>query len=206
MTLSFLALFTFATALFVTAVTPGPNVLALSARVLSGGVGSVIPFLVATWIGEILWLSAAFFGLTLIAETFQSVFMILKHIGIAYLLWLAWSMWHEPVNQGKANIPKRNGSFDMFFAGLTVSLGNPKIMVFYLALFPSLIDLSVAGLIDWVILTFAALIAMALADTIWMVSAHGARQFLRTPRAIRAINRIGATAMGSAAIIIATRN
>lgn len=203
--MSILSLFAFTSALFVTAISPGPNVLALSARVLSGGIKSVLPFLLATWLGELIWLAAAFFGLALIADTFQSFFIILKYLGTAYLVWLAWAMWHEKTDIQTADIPNRSGTWGMFGAGLAVSLGNPKIMVFYLALFPSLINLGNATLLDLGILSLVALAAISLADMIWMVSAHGARQFLRTPRAMRTVNRLGATAMVSAAGIIATR-
>lgn len=203
--MSLLTLFAFASALFIIAISPGSNVIALSARVINGGVGSVLPFLIATWIGEILWLTGAFFGLALVAETFQSFFSVLTYIGAAYLLWLAWSMWNEKPDPQSADLPNRSGLWGMFGAGLAVSLGNPKIMVFYLALFPSLINLENATLADWVILSSVALVAIALADMIWMLSAHGARQLLRTPRAMRTVNRMGATAMGSAAVIIASR-
>jgi len=204
-TLTFFALFTFATALFVTAVTPGPNIIALSARVITGGIGSVFPFLVATWVGEIIWLSAAFFGLAVIAENFQAFFSILKYLGAAYLLWLAWTMWHEKPETDAAKLPGRTSTWGMIGAGLAVSLGNPKIMVFYLALFPSLINLGNAGITDLGILCLVALAAMALADGIWMISAHGARHVMRTPGMVKIINRMGATAMGSAAVVIASR-
>ena len=203
--MSILSILAFASALFVTAVSPGPNVLALSARVLSSGIRSVFPFLLATWLGEILWLTAAFFGLALVAETFQSFFSILKYLGVAYLLWLAWKMWNGTTHLHASDLPNHSEAWGMFGAGLAVSLGNPKIMVFYLALFPSLINLANATLSDLGILCLVALAAISLADMIWMISAHGARQFLRTPRTMRTVNRLGATAMVSAAGIIVTR-
>lgn len=203
--MSLLSLFAFASALFVTAVTPGPNIIALSARVLSGGISSMLPFLLASWVGELLWLSAAFFGLALIADSFGTIFSILKYLGAAYLLWLAWSMWHEKPDLQSADIPKSNSLWGMVGAGLAVSLGNPKIMVFYLALFPSIINLGNATLSDWAILSVVALVAMGLADMIWVISAHSARKLLRTPSAMRTVNRLGATAVGSVAVIIASR-
>ena len=55
-------LLVFALALMVAAGSPGPNVAALVARVLSNGLKDVLPFLVALWLGEMLWLTCAVAG------------------------------------------------------------------------------------------------------------------------------------------------
>src|SRR5687767_14945784 len=83
----------FAGALFINAGTPGPSIAALVARVLASGPRAVIPFLAAMWIGEGLWLGAAAFGLSVLAQTFHAGFIILKYCGVAYLPYLGWRMW-----------------------------------------------------------------------------------------------------------------
>jgi len=88
---------------------------------------------------------------------------------------------------------------------MAITLGNPKIMVFYLALLPSLIDLSgitVLGIAELVGVMMLVLIAVDLA---WVVAAAQARRWLKSPRAMRIANRVSATAMGGAAIAIATK-
>ena len=94
----------------------------------------------------------------------------------------------------------------MFGAGMALTLGNPKIMVFYIALLPSLIDISMAGFQEWAILSAVTLITLAAIDLTWTFLAHKARLLLRTPRATRIANRIGAVTLGGAAAAIATRN
>ncbi|MFK4444560.1 threonine/homoserine/homoserine lactone efflux protein [Caballeronia udeis] len=94
-------------------------------------------------------------------------------------------------------------------AGMAVTLGNPKLMVFYIALLPSLIDLSSAGFQEWAILscvTLVTLVTLATIDLSWTFLAHKARLLLRTPRAVRIANRVGAFALGGAAAAIASRN
>jgi threonine/homoserine/homoserine lactone efflux protein len=61
-------LLAFALALIVAAGTPGPSVAALVARVLTGGFRSVFPFLLAMWIGEVIWLTVAVTGLAALAR------------------------------------------------------------------------------------------------------------------------------------------
>jgi threonine/homoserine/homoserine lactone efflux protein len=79
-------------------------------------------------------------------------------------------------------------------------------MVFYLALLPSLIDDSAAGVREWAILVAVTLVTLAASDLTWTFLAHKARLLLRTPRATRIANRVGAIALGGAATAIATRN
>ena len=199
------ALGLFAAALFVAAGSPGPSIAALVARVLSRGLGSVLPFLAAMGIGEVMWLVAAVLGLGFIAQSFGTAFMVLKFAGVAYLLFLAWGMWHAPVTVEEGSLPEPQGAVRMFLAGLALTIGNPKIMVFYIALLPTLLDLqtvSMLGLLELVAVAFAVLVVVDLA---WAIAAAWARGWLKSPRAMRIANRGGATAMTGAAIVIATR-
>ncbi|MGL5009795.1 MAG: LysE family translocator [Paracoccaceae bacterium] len=196
----------FAAALLLHAGTPGPSIAALVSRVISNGWRDIAPFLLALWIGEVIWLTMAMAGLTALAQTFQLGFQILKWLGIAYLCWLAYKMWHQPVSQNAADLPRRASPWSMFAAGMALTLGNPKIMVFYIAILPSLIDLTSVGLQEWAVLALVTLAVLATIDLAWTFLAHKARILLRTPRAIRIANRISAATLGTAAAVIASRD
>ncbi|MBB4349124.1 MULTISPECIES: LysE family translocator [Rhizobiaceae] len=195
----------FAAALFVAAGSPGPSIAALVSRVLTKGWRDVLPFLMAMWVGETVWLSFAVAGLSAIAESFQPVFVAIKWIGVAYLLYLAWKMWFARTDGADGQLPESRSAARMFFAGLTVTLGNPKIMMFYVALLPSIIDLNGVTLIGWLELVAAMLIVLATVDIVWITLANKARQFLKSPRALKLANRISAGTMAGAAAAIATR-
>ncbi|MEM9049594.1 MAG: LysE family translocator [Pseudomonadota bacterium] len=194
----------FGAALAVAAGSPGPSIAALTARVLTGGLRSVLPFLAAMWIGEGVWLTCAVLGLSALAAEAEGVFAIIKWLGIAYLLWLAWQMWHAPV-QASGALPRAGSGWGMFAAGLAVTLGNPKIMVFYLALLPSLIDLATVSALGWAELMAVMLLVLVWVDLVWALAAERARRLLRSPRAMRLTNRLSASAMGGAAVAMATR-
>jgi threonine/homoserine/homoserine lactone efflux protein len=132
----------FAGALTVAAGSPGPSVAALVARVIARGWRDVIPFAAAMWLGEALWLTLAVYGLAALAEALHGVFQVVKYLGVTYLLYLAWKIWCAPVAIVSDGPAPRPGGCGMFLAGLAVTLGNPKIMVFYLALLPTIIDLA----------------------------------------------------------------
>jgi threonine/homoserine/homoserine lactone efflux protein len=197
------SLLIFALALMVAAGTPGPSVAALVARVLTNGFRDVLPFLAAMWIGEALWLTCAVAGLAVVARSFGVVFIVLKFLGVAYLLFLAFKMWFSPAEVGNGELPRGQSPWRMFAAGLTVTLGNPKIMVFYLALLPTLVNLDHVSAAAWAELTATTFVVLMAVDFAWSLLAVRARRFLTSRRAVKIANRSSATAMLGAAAAIA---
>ena len=200
------ALLIFAGALLVAAGSPGPSIAALTARVIAHGWRDVVPFAAAMWVGEALWLTLAVYGLAALAGTLYWAFLVIKYLGVAYLLYLAWKMWSAPVALASDSpAPRTGSSIRTFLAGLAVTLGNPKIMVFYLALLPAIIDLAGITLVAWLELTCIMLVVLAAIDIAYIVLAARARRLLRSPRALRIANRTSATILGSAAATLATQ-
>jgi threonine/homoserine/homoserine lactone efflux protein len=203
--MSLSSLLIFAAALFVAAGSPGPSVAALVARVIAKGWRDVLPFLAAMWIGEAIWLSLAVFGLAFVAQTFHYAFVALKWAGVAYLIWLAWKMWTAPVAVKEGELPRSDSPAKLFFAGMAVTLGNPKIMMFYLALLPTIIDLGSVTVLGWAELTVTMVLVLIAVDFAWAAAAAQARRLLKSARAMRIANRVSAGTMAGAAAAIATR-
>ena len=199
------ALLIFAGALLIAAGSPGPSVAALVARVIARGWRDALPFAAAMWLGEALWLTLAVYGLAALAQALHGAFLVVKYLGAAYLLYLAWRMWSAPLPAPAASPTQRTGGYRMFLAGLAVTLGNPKIMVFYLALLPSIIDLAGITPLAWLELTATMLAILAVIDLGYIVLAARARRLLRSPRALRIANRTSATILGGAAVTLATQ-
>jgi threonine/homoserine/homoserine lactone efflux protein len=200
------SLLIFAGALIVAAGSPGPSIAALVARVISKGWRDVLPFLAAMWIGEGIWLSLAVFGLAFVAQTFHYAFVVVKWIGVAYLVYLAWKMWTAPVAVREGDLPKNDSPAKLFFAGMAVTLGNPKIMMFYLALLPTIIDLKSVTVLGWAELTITMVLVLIAVDLAWAAAAAQARRLLRSARAMKIANRISAGTMAGAAAAIAARS
>jgi threonine/homoserine/homoserine lactone efflux protein len=197
------SLIAFALALFVAAGSPGPSVGALVARVLTRGFRSVLPFLLAMWLGEAAWLTVAVMGLASIVAKFALMFAVLKLLGVAYLLFLAWRMWNATRNTEVMVEPEPQSAWQTFLAGLMITLGNPKIAIFYLALLPSLVNLGRITVRAWGELTLLTLLILAGVDLAWSAAAARTRQLLINRRAMRVTNRVGATVMAGAAVAIA---
>ena len=200
------SLLIFAGALLVAAGSPGPSIAALVARVIAKGLRDVFPFLAAMWIGEAVWLSFAVFGLAVVAHTFHLAFVAVKWLGVAYLAYLAWKMWTAPVEAKADALPKKDSPLRMFLAGMAVTLGNPKIMMFYLALLPTIIDLGSVTVAGWLELTLTMAAVLVMIDLTWVLAATQARRLLKSRRAMKIANRISAGTMAAAAAAIAARS
>lgn len=203
--MEFITLATFAVALLNAAGSPGPNIAALVSRVVTNGWRDILPFLAAFWIGEVLWLTVSMAGMVTLAERFYTGFQALKWAGIAYLIYLGFKMWTASIATKADALPKRQNPWSMFAAGMALTLGNPKIMVFYLAILPSLIGSYSFSFSIWLPVAATCFIVLMMVDLTWVFAANYARRFLKTPRAMKITNRISASAMAGAAIAIATR-
>ena len=200
------ALLVFAGALFVAAASPGPGIAAIVARVLGRGPGGAVAFSAGVAIGDIVWLAFAVAGLAVLAQSFYPVFVAIKYAGAAYLLYLAWKLWTAPVVAAPAEGEERRESrLRLFLGGLAVTMGNPKVMVFYLALLPNLIDLSAVSLLGYAELALVTQFVLALVFAAYILLAARARRLFHSPRAMRIVNRGTGAVMASAAVAVATR-
>jgi threonine/homoserine/homoserine lactone efflux protein len=197
------ALMGFALALMVAAGSPGPSIAALVARVLTSGLRDVLPFLAAMWIGEAIWLAVAVAGLAVVAQAFAVLFTVIKFAGVGYLLWLAWKMWTSRADIAGQELPAGQKPWRMFLAGMAITLGNPKIIVFYLAVVPTMLDLGRLTVGAWAELTLTMLIVLIAIDLGWALTAARARRLLRNRRAVRMASRTSAVVMVGAAAAIA---
>jgi threonine/homoserine/homoserine lactone efflux protein len=145
-------------------------------------------------------------GLAFIAQTFGELFLAIKWRGAAYLAFLAWRFWTGGITPETVEARKgRGGLASSFLAGLAVTLGNPKTMIFYLAITPTIVDLKTITLTDYGILAAITVLVLLIVLVPYLALAAKARWFLRSPRALRLLNRTAAAFMMSAAAAIAAR-
>ena len=196
----------FAAALAVAAASPGPAVVAIVARVLGRGTEGSLAFAAGIALGDVVWLSFAIAGLAVLAETFHAAFLAVKWAGVLYLLYLAWGLWRAPDAPRALDVRRRSDHpLALFAAGLALTLGNPKVVVFYLALLPTLLDLAAVTPLGYAELVLVTLAVLAAVFGSYVVLAARARALLASPRAVRLVNRGSACTMAGAAGWVASR-
>jgi len=196
----------FSSALFIAAASPGPGIAAIVARVLGRGPKGAVAFSIGVALGDVVWLTFAILGLAALAQAFHGVFLVVKYLGAAYLLYIAYKIWTAPAEpqdieaEARAEHPAK-----LLFGGLALTLGNPKVMVFYLALLPTFLDLTRITMLGFAELVVATLTVLGVVFAGYIALAARARRLFTSPRAIRILNRTTGTVMAGAAAAVAAR-
>ncbi|HBF31932.1 LysE family translocator [Rhizobium sp.] len=195
----------YAGALFIAAAIPGPGMTAIVARALGSGFRPTFFMGLGLILGDLCYLTAVILGLSYVAQTFVTPFLIIKLTGTLYLAYIAWKLWTAGLLPQDIEARKSAGMVASFFSGLFVTLGNPKTMLFYVALVPTLIPLNAIGVTDFFVLvgtTFVVLISVLIP---YIVLAAKARLLLKQPSLLKLLNRTAASILAGTAAYIATR-
>lgn len=137
----------FCSASLLLALAPGPdNIFVLTQSALRGAFsGFVVTLGLCT--GLIFHTTAVAFGVAAIFQTSDIAFTVLKVIGAAYLLYLAYLSWKAPIeviDDAKRDI---RSSAALFRRGVIMNITNPKVSIFFLAFLPQFADPSRGSMI-----------------------------------------------------------
>jgi threonine/homoserine/homoserine lactone efflux protein len=186
--------------------TPGPGVAAVLTRSLAHGMRGAPAFIAGFWIGDLLWFAGAAAGLAALAQTAQTAFLVVRYAGAAYLLYLALRLWTAPAKPLEVDaIDVSQRPWRLFLGGLTLTLGNPKPMIFFVALLPAVVQLRALRFADYLLIAVAISVILPLVLLGYAWAASRARRFFRKPSSIRLLNRGAGTAMAGAAIAVAAQ-
>jgi threonine/homoserine/homoserine lactone efflux protein len=185
---------------------PGPGVAAIVGRALGGGFRSALPLVIGVLVGDLLYLLFALFGLAAIAALFHPLFLVVRWGSALYLLYIAWQFWTAKPGAEQMGARKDKSSWQTFLSGFALTLGNPKTIVFYLALLPTVIPLdqpvTVLGFTELVAIVTVVLMIIGLA---YAGLAAAAREIFTSSKAVQRLNRSAGAIMATAAVLVAVR-
>jgi threonine/homoserine/homoserine lactone efflux protein len=160
--------------------TPGPNLLYLISRTLCQGRTAGLVSLAGTTTGFGVHILAAALGLSAVFVAVPIVYDGVRWAGAAYLLYLAW----DSVRPGSRGVfaPRKlpdAAPAKLFRMGLLTSILNPKIALFYLALFPQFVDpLRGSVLGQSLVLGTTQIVVAIIGDTLFVLAAAGVARWL----------------------------
>jgi threonine/homoserine/homoserine lactone efflux protein len=201
-----LPLLTFAAVYLAAVASPGPGMAMVVARGLAMGRAGAVPFIAGFVAGDLILFTISATGLAVIARSFETLFLVIKLAGCGWLLYMAWKIWRAPAvvaDVAATGVGAR--AWPSFLSSLSLTLGNPKAIVFFVSILPLVVDLKELTLLVYLevaavmVLVFTPVLALAL------YSAAQARRWLRSGRAVRRVNRCTAGVMAGAAVVLATR-
>ncbi len=201
--MSFETSIAFIIAMAIFAGSPGPGTFAVFAHAMSRGKISAFALLTGITLGDIIYLVGAVYGLGVLATELGSVFTFIRYAGAAYLIWMGYQAWTS--NDAADNVSTNNKKGKAIFAGFTISISNPKVMIFYLAFLPTFIDLKTVTHTDIAILAIITITVIYAVLGSYILAANKLRNKLNQPRAKRWFNRITGGLLFSAGLAVAAR-
>lgn len=141
------------------AMSPGPSLAVVMNNTINHGRLAGIATAVGHGLGVTLYALLTVLGLALVIAQSPTLFMVIKYAGAAFLLWLAFKAFTA---KPSATTATKKGSARGFNSGLLIAVLNPKMAIFFLALFSQFVDAN-AALTEKLILAFTA----GAIDTLW---------------------------------------
>ena len=140
-------------------------------------------------------------GLAVALYASETLFLTIKIVGAAYLLWIAFNLWcskASPISELE-NTHNRLGLVKQEFL---LAAGNPKAILFYMGVLPGFFDLTSVTLLDILAIVTLSMAVPLIGNVILAIFINRARRLVQSPRALRHINIIsGGLLIGVGCII-----
>jgi threonine/homoserine/homoserine lactone efflux protein len=117
-------------------IVPGADMTFVVASAARGGRRAGIVAALGIGAGTLVHILAATLGLSAILASSQAAFDLIKWIGAAYLLWIAFSL----VRGGQAPAESARPERRVFRSAALINILNPKVALFFLAFLPQFVD------------------------------------------------------------------
>jgi threonine/homoserine/homoserine lactone efflux protein len=170
---------------------PGPSVLFVVAQGLRSGSRAAVSGAAGTATGAMTYVLVTAAGLSAVIASSATAFSVVHYAGAAYLCWLG-----VVALRGKGETDahadgtggrRRRSPWRSYRQGVVVELGNPKVALFFLALFPQFLHDSAGPAVTQVLVLGALFVAIGfLSDALWGSLAGRLRAFKPSQRFDRA--------------------
>jgi threonine/homoserine/homoserine lactone efflux protein len=173
--------------------TPGTGVVYTLAAGLSRGARASVIAAVGCTLGIVPHMVAAITGLAAVLHTSAVAFQTLKYLGVAYLLYMAWSMLKE---KGALTVEETEAEPQsvrrVITQGVLINILNPKLTIFFFAFLPQFVPSSAPhGVLTMLELSAVFMLATFVVFAAYGVLAAGVRnQVISRPRVMTWLRRV----------------
>jgi len=184
---------------------PGTGVIYTLAAGLTQGARAAGLAAVGCTLGIVPHVAASIAGLAALLHASALAFEVIKYLGVAYLLYMAWQMWRDT---GALAVPTVDAAGEdaggaaqirplrIIGAGVFLNLLNPKLTLFFLAFMPQFVDASAPNASAQML--GLALVFMGLTFVVFalygILAAQARDQVISRPKVMRLVRRSFASA------------
>ena len=148
---------------------PGPDNLFVLMQSATNGHRAGILVVLGLCTGLLGHTAAVALGLAAVVATSAIAFTVLKFVGAAYLLYLAWSAWRAPAAQASGAVLQPQSGSSLYWRGVLMNLSNPKVALFFLAFLPQFVQPQ-QGPVVWQTIQLGAIFMLATLLTFGAIS------------------------------------
>ncbi|KAJ95934.1 leucine efflux protein LeuE [Raoultella planticola] len=181
---------------------PGPNTFFVLKTGIAHGVKKGYLAAAGVFIGDAVLMLLAFAGVATLIKTTPVLFNIVRYLGAIYLLWLGGKMLYSVLTQreGRADAGAEPGSA-ILKRSLTLSLTNPKAILFYVSFFVQFIDVSATPGLAFFILALTLEVISFMYMSFLILSGSFVTRYVKTRKKLAKIGNslIGLVFVGFAA-------
>lgn len=193
----------FATMIVLAAI-PGTSVFAVVSRTVASGFFHGFIIVIGIVIGDIIFIIIAVHGLSVIAESMGSMFILVKYLGAAYLIWFGIELWRSKSESVLVDGIEEPSWLSNFLCGLFITLGDQKAILFYMGFFPAFVDLSSVSISDISIIMVVATVAVGGVKLSYAYVADKTKLLFKNSRAKKGMNIMaGSVMIGTGIILVA---
>ena len=182
----------------VSSITPGPNNLMLLASGVNFGVKRSLPHLAGVTLGFVFLFLCLGFGLQSVFKAYPQLEVVLRYMGAAYMVWLAWKMVSSstspqaapPASSDNENSADANTLKPMpFVTAVAFQWVNPKAIMMAIGAISTYVP---SGAGAWGMVLVGAVFGAINAPMVscWLLFGSSMRQFLQDPQKRRWFNWI----------------
>lgn len=201
--MNFADMTTFFMTVIAIAVAPGPVVLMLIARSASNDIAGAAGFGLGFSIGGVTIITAVCFGLSAWFTAVPEVFVYSKFVMMAYILWMARSIWKGAFNLDVACVATRRSLWKSVMAGFLTCAISPYMMMLFPLVLPEILDITAIKMPDFAIAAVTTFLALAIGSALIVGFAAQLRRLARSDRSMRIMNRSLATILVTAGGVMA---
>jgi len=187
---------------------PSSSVALVVIRSATHGTRQGIAAAIGIAVGDLIFVALAVVGLAAIAEAMGAFFAILRYAAAAYLVWFGLSLIRSASPALYRPQPDETAG-DMwisFAAGIGLTLGDVKAILFYAALFPVLVDLSAVTIADIAAISAITVVAVAGVKIAYAMAAGRIALASKEWRFRHAARRVAGGAMIAAGGVLALKS
>ena len=184
------------------ALSPGPDNVFVLVHAAQHGIRAGLLVVLGLCSGLLFHTAAVALGLAALLAASPLAFDLLKGVGAAYLLWLAWLSWRAPTGLLEGQAAEDLSPAQTYARGIVMNATNPKVAIFFLAFLPQFVE-PAQGPVQWQIAQLGACFGLATLLVFGGIAALAGRfgQRLReSARAQQILNRAAALVFAGLAL------